>query len=1188
MGPKRVVALTGATPATTHVDPNEGSQRRCCTPDPEDSQRSSRGGGGADAPHGTPQKEGPVPNARQLMVRYKSIIHDVVVCLQNPMNLTMVDDFIALTEDALRGLRTTKMESRATLRRLHSNPLPLSRRDDAPVSGGGAEGTQTPPPAIVDSSGTPPIAPPPAISTVDGKPARSYMSALQHHRGTVSPAKAKRTPSTGGGSPIVQELEKRASELNADKLVAARDGSALRSSERQRQAEERRKELIDEKLKKMEEATERQLLAKHRRESAHEKNKSENKERQEGAQRRHEETKAQVKEKAQKTNARVDEVLFVNDLQQKNRQMKLEMKLSAEAEGPSAEQRREEAARHHKERNDAHAAVVEARQRDMSQQRTDRHLQREAQRLENLKRLEEQKRIETEQKQQRIEEREKKVQAQLLSAQAEAEARKARSEERIHHSAAIREEQREKQKQKLEKTDQKLRDAKERRDRPDDVVEGGQGAGVVAAPTAAGSTTSATSNNSFKPTFSDVLLPMTSAEEEAVSQRIAKSVTSWNRQAKTFLDNYQKESTLSAKDTNKSRLRPLFGRLNPTSLVASRSVLHDIVACPELVDIDHEFIRHSNAFDVLLKIYMEARKGHDTQSLKLASDAVHRFLLDPKEGHTHVKFFVRAGHLVTLIVGVHEEIKLLKKHNHSVTLTTLLSMVSLCVACVVSDTGSTVAQQSATIKLISVRDQILTYLESIGLDKFCFAVASTCMDEEEMACLQYALLVLYYHVLFLTKRKTESPTAGVWVSTAITSLFTLLQNILTPGGQPLKERHTLSSATSCVIFTALRILGAISRWKLDSIQDFLRGTTSAGTIALGNPPVGKTNQQGGGGDAEVAGNSPLLLAAGAASAAGATRNELFHIVSSFFHYVATHDETLEHLPPATLDPTTLEGSACLRSFNEALQFGVTLPAMPRTPLPVDCTSGAVVLADSSPVGNKPAGSFVRAALHELLLLVGYLTLGDVTSQEIFSWGKDRPLLALILSSLPMQYFAQARHILFPTLLSILHRDDRNKLIASREMDLSSLEQFLQEEFDAVPSRLKQRAQAFHEAQEADAAAAEVSKKSAPTPTKNSQVCIPKKSWIEMMEEDDDQDDCRIPSPGHPSGKTSAPATTAPVPATVERGNKALAEKERLARVIKSMTPGLAHFHCDRRFPPSMWVDMLVFLQKPLPPPAPEI
>ncbi|CUG93864.1 Hypothetical protein, putative, partial [Bodo saltans] len=444
------------------------------------------------------------------------------------------------------------------------------------------------------------------------------------------------------------------------------------------------------------------------------------------------------------------------------------------------------------------------------------------------------------------------------------------------------------------------------------------------------------------------------------------------------------------------------------------------------------------------------------------------------------------------------------------------------------------------------------------------------MDEEDMPCLQYALLVLYYHVLFLTKKKSESPAVGIWVATAITSLFTLLQNILTPGGQPLKEKHTLSSATSCVIFTALRILGAISRWKLDSIQDFLRGGASTATSsggpyfgALPNSSIatapGRLGKSGG--------TSPLLVASSSllAPGAGATRNELFHIVSSFFQYVATHDETLEHLPPAApLDAAALEGSACLRSFNEALQFGVTLPSMPRIPLPNDCVSDATPPASAKQHGG---GSFVRAALHELLLLVGYMTLGDASSQELFSWGKERPLLALILSSLPMQYFAQARHILFPTLLSIIHRDDRNKVIAAREMDLSALESFLQEEYDAIPPRL------------AASSSSEATKKGVPTPTKATQVSLPKKSWVEMMEEDDDQDDCRIPSPGHPSGKTSAPvSTTAPVPVSAPAAppSKTVAEKERLARVIKSMTPGLAHFHCDRRFPPSMWVDMLVF------------
>ncbi|CUG93862.1 Hypothetical protein, putative [Bodo saltans] len=177
MAPKRHAGVG----ATLHSDPNDDSQRRCCTPDPaEDSLgRSNRSGGGGGnvettaataaaanpIPHGTPQKDTTgagggasgtttSTNARHLMVRYKSLIHDIVNALHNPVNLTYVDDFIALTEDALRGFKTTKMESRATLRRLQSNVLPLARRDEPPHEAG----AQTPPPPALPSQNVLPLA----------------------------------------------------------------------------------------------------------------------------------------------------------------------------------------------------------------------------------------------------------------------------------------------------------------------------------------------------------------------------------------------------------------------------------------------------------------------------------------------------------------------------------------------------------------------------------------------------------------------------------------------------------------------------------------------------------------------------------------------------------------------------------------------------------------------------------------------------------------------------------------------------------------------------------------------------------------------------------------------------------------------------------------------------------------------
>lgn len=1154
-----------------HTDPCDGSlnssyrgARRSCTPDGlEDS--SNRTDGAAAATHGTPHKGGTdgahttatatashgntSGNARHLMTRYKALINDIVVALSQPANLPTIDDFISLTEDALRGFRTVKMESRATLRRLQSNPLPIPRRevDDASAPGG----QQTPSksaPTAAQQDGLPPPAPPvldPAATTspqaVTSKP-KSYMAALKARQ--MSPVHSARRPSptaAGARASKAEELEKRAADLTAEKVAEVRDSSVLRGAERHRQAEERRKELQDGKLAKLEEDKERSQQAKQRREAAHDKIKTETKERQETAAKRADDTKAAVKEKAQRSNSRVEEVRFVSDLQQKNLALKLEMRMS-EAE-QNHEQRREETVRQLREKNlEAQTAAAE-RHRDLSQARVERHQQREAQRQENLKRLEEQKRAGTEQKHQRAEEREKKMQAQLLVAHAEAEARKARSEERINQSVQLREEQREKQKQRQAEKEQKLKEARDRRDREEALA---------------------------KPTFQEVMPALTQAEEEQTCARLTRSTAAAQRQAKTFLEQYQKESTLATKDVNKSRLRPIFSRMTTTNLTQTRQPLHDAVVAADLTDIDHEYVRFGNGFEVVVKILIEARKAHDMSTFKLCSDLLHRYMMDAVEGPAHIRFFIRAGHLMSIIVVVYEEMKTLRKHNKSITLTSLLSLASLCVSCIVSD-------PHPTPKLVSIRDQVMSDLDVVGLDRFCIAVASTCVDEDDMPCLQYALLILFNELLYASKKKTgdaAGASSTTWLASAVTALFTLLQNILTPGGQPLKPQALLSPLTQCVLFTALRVLTTIARWKLDSLQDFLRG---------------------GGRDPTEVGTSATASSGEAASsqlAAPATRNELFHIVSSFFQYVASHDETLERLQSASS-----EGDGALHSFAEALQFGVTLSSMPRIPLPSSCSvEGGLPSARGKPESAVASGSFagpsatqgggyLRAALHELLLLVGYVTLCDTATQEIFSWGKDRPLLSLVLQSLPMQYFTQLRHVLFPTLLSVIHRDDRNKIILSREMDVATVRTFLQEEFDALPTKGKQLSHLYHDQQvkqeEEQRAASAAAPSATPPPPKPT---LPKRSWAEMDDDDDDEGPIRIPSPGHPAGKTAPAAVST---AVMPEKQKVHAEKERLAKALKAIPPGLAHFRLDRRFPPNMWYDALVFLEKDLPPPAPQ-
>ena len=684
-----------------------------------------------------------------------------------------------------------------------------------------------------------------------------------------------------------------------------REGQALRNEERRRAADERRRELLEERQAKQEETTARTDKARQRRENAAEKIKLDTKERTESASKRADENLQQVKERAQKTLAKVDDVLFVNDMQQKVKTMKTELK-ATEAEQHQEqlqENRREEMQRAATVRQETHAAVID-RQRDLSQQRAERQQQREQQRQDNLKRLEESKRVELEQKHQKAEERERRVQQNQQEASAEAEAKSRKTEERIQQSVQLREEQREKQKQKSDKNEQKQKEAKERRDQE-------------------GTTVS-------KTTFAGVLPVLSPADEEIAAQRLARSVATSQRQGRAFVDTFQKECTLGAKDVNKSRLRAIFSRISPTNLTASRAALHEIAGAFLLSDVDHEYIRFSNSFEALIKVFAETRKTKDMATLKTCSDVLHRLLLDPTEGGNHIKYFVRAGHLMGLMVLFYDEVKSLRKHNQSTALTVTLSLVQICVGCIV-------AESQTSAKLAPLRDQMVTDLDAVGVDRFCFAVASTCVDEEDVPALQYSLLILSHQLQVSAKRKSDGPTTVAWIRGAVSSLFTLLLNLLSPKGQPIAPSDApLSPAFTAVMFASLRVLNSIARWRLDCVQDLLR-TSLGDSVSSLSAALATATTPTGGATAAAEQQDPLSSSASAFAIGGASRVELYHIALGFFTYIGIHDN-LERMATDAATIAEISAQHPSASFTEAVQFGVTRCSLPRAPLPASCSS----------------------------------------------------------------------------------------------------------------------------------------------------------------------------------------------------------------------------------------------------------
>eukprot|EP01065_Artemidia_motanka_P013928 TRINITY_DN1788_c0_g1_i1.p1 TRINITY_DN1788_c0_g1~~TRINITY_DN1788_c0_g1_i1.p1 ORF type:complete len:1619 (+),score=536.79 TRINITY_DN1788_c0_g1_i1:238-4857(+) len=92
---------------------------------------------------------------------------------------------------------------------------------------------------------------------------------------------------------------------------------------------------------------------------------------------------------------------------------------------------------------------------------------------------------------------------------------------------------------------------------------------------------------------------------------------------------------------------------------------------------------------------------------------------------------------------------------------------------------------------------------------------------------------------------------------------------------------------------------------------------------------------------------------------------------------------------------------------------------------------------------------LRAALHELLLFLGYITFGSHENQKLLRWGQT-PLLQL-LTNLPVSYFNSAyRHMLFPTLVLACFDDAQNTAILKSEIDVEQLITFLRQEETALP------------------------------------------------------------------------------------------------------------------------------------------
>ncbi|KAG5511713.1 hypothetical protein JKF63_07311 [Porcisia hertigi] len=1002
-----------------------------------------------------------------LIGKLKSVVYEVLYNLENHGNLHNIDEFIAVTEDCLRALKTVKVERRIEARRLNvSMRNQLSSSVNVTTTPSNREGDE----ALIDGL---------RIASTAAIPGpQNYKAALLRQK--------RQSPKR---SPVRSDAQTRG------EVEAARHAAALRAEERQRQAEERRFDHLQEIKQRSEVADARSFRAKMRREEAEEKQRVETQGRMENGVRRAEEARRHTREKAQRAHTRVEEVLLTKELQQQNKALLLDKKMSDVEH--NQEQMRERLQKQVQERQEAMRAAAE-RRRNLSQERQERQQMREQHRVDNLRRVDEQKKVDQEVKQQKAREWEKKVHQHHVDATAEAEAQSRKTEEKFQQSAQLLEEQREKRQQKLDRQEQKLREAKERRDK--ELEE--------------------------RPTLEMMMPRLSEQEVEQQASRVLRLSTTAAHHGKVFADTYQRMSTKLTKDLNRSRLRVVFSRLassvSTPSLVQCKHLLSDITAAP-LGDMDYEFVRYFNSFEILIKVIAEARKARDFGVIRQVTDVLLSLFADEQEGRENVMYFIKSGCAVSLMLCLREEASTLRPQNNSEALRCTMQILGMCLERISTD-----GQGGA--KWATVRDQLLNEMDVIGIDRVCVAVLQTSAEEDELQLAYIALCIIYAELIIITRRRAEPKRH--WFQQITTSLFALLQNMLTPNGSPLgKGDGSLSSERVTILFCLFRTLNTLARWQLTQFQELLHdGSTDAGAaVDAMQEKKGYTKRS-----ASVDSPPPLI-----------TRTELFHVLNGFFMFIHGHLDNLETIPYSESAAGTIDKNENA-SFAEALQFGITLSSFPAFP---SSGSGSQV-GDGQKLGTQ--SNHLRATLHECILFIGYLCFDDAPLQDMMGWGKEKPLLGTMLSVLPIAYFSNARHILFPTILSAILQNNRNSMIVREEMSLAELQDFISQEYGPLTKRAKMYAQEHHKQL--------VAHKMETDPRFALMVKLQGKSWADMADDDDS-----------PPMTPRSSETTSTTPAM---------EKEKLCKGLRATSLNPSNYYkLERRLPISYWPAAIEQLEK---------
>ncbi len=712
-----------------------------------------------------------------------------------------------------------------------------------------------------------------------------------------------------------------------------------------------------------------------------------------------------------------------------------------------------------------------------------------------------------------------------------------------------------------------------------------------------------------------------SEEEVKAGAKLSKAITKVQQQGVLYLETYKETAPRTHKDLNKSKMRGVLQRLNNSD---PRAALREMLSLCQGSGADHdgpfpqletEFLRFNDGFEVLVKKSLDALTIRDLGLFRLATDALRRLLTDPSLGDANVDFFLCSGCWSGVVQGIFDEIHLLHKlvgntatsgsktaqpnaaagsggassSTTGIRTTFGVSMlVSILQTCLPRLLDTTVKA------LIPVRESFVDLLSMAGFFEHVidFAASITKMAETPSLLAELSLFASLLPVV--ARRKSTVDEKRSWTANVVEVMFHVLKTLIAPGGQPLKDKE-LSNTAASTCFVALRILNTIARNDIPTLQQLISDGLDPATVA----------------SKEV----PLPPAA----------DTVFSIAQGFMCYLATHAGAFAPVSSFTI-PAAVKGVS--PSFRDGTRFGLTEPIPIAPPLVLGDTPEALPKV----VEKKQDKTYLGAALHELLLFLGYASVLNPAFQQLMNrkGATQKTLLEMLVVAVDARYFALGKQILFPTLIAVALHCEENKAALLNEMNVKDIAAFLDEELAAAKAARKEcpeeeltppRQQASQIAEKqpgsgSGAAAGATAGLAAKLEGRASAsgcgggTTASNKSWAEMMEEEDEglawedplsQLSASSPAPSWaktdttPTDPAAASGTGAPTNAqltalTVPGGEGDLHAPREHKRIEKlhaithtplqqGIPPYLLYFRLSRRIPVEYWMSAREFFAK---------